>query len=78
MIVKLILQKDWTPIMSRLEIIQVVASVLGALGVIAGAFGSHALKTKLEAREATKTWDTAVKYHFIHTLALVHVGTSWH
>ena len=60
--------------MSRLEIIQVVASVLGALGVIAGAFGSHALKTKLEAREATKTWDTAVKYHFIHTLALVHVG----
>jgi uncharacterized membrane protein YgdD (TMEM256/DUF423 family) len=60
--------------MSRLEVIQGVASILGAIGVIAGAFGSHALKAKLEARKTTKTWDTAVKYHFIHTLALVQVG----
>jgi uncharacterized membrane protein YgdD (TMEM256/DUF423 family) len=50
-----------------------IAGVLGALVVILGAFGAHALKTKLEITELA-TFETGVKYHFYHTIALLIIG----
>lgn len=49
-------------------------AILGALGVIVGAFGAHALKPTLEAAGRMDTFETAVKYQFYHALALVLVG----
>ena len=42
--------------------------ILGALGVICGAFGAHALKTKLTEAQM-HTWSTATLYLFIHVIA---------
>ncbi len=53
--------------------ILVVASVLLALAVAAGAFGAHALKAHLSA-EMLQTWKTAVDYHFYHALGLLLIG----
>jgi uncharacterized membrane protein YgdD (TMEM256/DUF423 family) len=39
-----------------------------------GAFGAHALKPTLEAAGRLDTFETAVKYQFYHTLALLAVG----
>lgn len=54
------------------------AALAGALfgfsGVAAGAFGAHALKTRLEP-DALAVFDTAVRYHVLHALALF--GSSW-
>jgi uncharacterized membrane protein YgdD (TMEM256/DUF423 family) len=50
------------------------AGVLGSLGVMIGAFGAHALKPALEAAGRLDTFETAVKYQFYHTLALLVVG----
>ena len=49
-------------------------AILGALGVLIGAFGAHALKPMLEATGRSDTFETAVKYQFYHALALVLVG----
>jgi uncharacterized membrane protein YgdD (TMEM256/DUF423 family) len=51
-----------------------IGSGLGALGVIIGAFGAHAFKTILEQNQRIATFETAVKYHFFHALALVLLG----
>ncbi len=51
----------------------VSGAVLGALGVVAGAFGAHALKGRLGA-EALSAWDTAVRWQVVHALALLAVG----
>ena len=50
------------------------ASLLGALSVIIGAFGAHALKASLELSQKLETFETAVKYQFYHTLALLLIG----
>lgn len=50
-----------------------LASAFGALAVILGAFGAHALKGHL-SDTALNTFDTAVKYQSIHALALLFVG----
>ena len=50
------------------------AAVLGALSVMIGAFGAHALKATLEAEGRLDTFETAVKYQFYHTLALLMIG----
>jgi len=55
------------------KIILVVASVLLALAVAAGAFGAHALKAQLST-EMLQTWKTAVDYHFYHALGLLLIG----
>lgn len=47
------------------------AGVLGATGVALGAFGAHALKGLLLERGMTNAWDTAVRYHLLHAVALV-------
>lgn len=39
-----------------------------------GAFGAHALRATLEAQGRLETFETAVKYQFYHTLALLIIG----
>lgn len=56
--------------MSNPKIIIVVAAILLALAVAAGAFGAHALKNILTA-ERLETWQTAVQYHAWHALGLM-------
>lgn len=56
------------------KIILLSASALGALSVMIGAFGAHALKATLEASGRMDTFETAVKYQFYHTLALLAIG----
>lgn len=50
-----------------------IAAALGALGVILGAFGAHGLKAHL-GNAGLETWQTAVTYQLVHTLALLAVG----
>jgi len=50
-----------------------LASLSGMSAVITGAFGAHALKGKLDTY-ALGVFDTAVQYHFYHSLALLAVG----
>ena len=49
-------------------------SLLGALAVIFGAFGAHALKSTLELSNRVATYQTAVSYHFYHALGLILLG----
>jgi uncharacterized membrane protein YgdD (TMEM256/DUF423 family) len=51
----------------------VTASLLAAIGVAAGAFGAHALKSRLTA-DMLAVWQTAVLYHLVHALALLAAG----
>ena len=50
------------------------SAALGALGVMIGAFGAHALNAMLEQTGRTDTFETAVKYQMYHTLALLATG----
>jgi uncharacterized membrane protein YgdD (TMEM256/DUF423 family) len=47
-----------------------IAGISGALCVAIGAMGAHALKDKLPL-ENLQTYETAVRYQFYHTLALI-------
>ncbi|MGY6558383.1 MAG: DUF423 domain-containing protein [Nitritalea sp.] len=51
-----------------------IAAFSGALAVGVGAFGAHGLAETLAANGRTATFETAVLYHFFHTLALLLVG----
>ncbi|CAM1357253.1 MULTISPECIES: DUF423 domain-containing protein [Tenacibaculum] len=51
------------------------ASVLGAVAVVLGAFGAHALKNKLSP-EALNSFETAVKYQMYHALFLLFINVS--
>jgi uncharacterized membrane protein YgdD (TMEM256/DUF423 family) len=55
--------------------IAVIAAGSGALAVMLGAFGAHALRNSLDAT-AMQTWHTAVEYQFWHTLALLAAALS--
>lgn len=46
-----------------------IAALNGLLVVLLGAFGAHALETRIHA-ELLATWNTSVQYHMFHTLAL--------
>ena len=50
-----------------------IGAALGALGVIAGALGVHALRSDLDAG-ALNTFQTAVRFQMYHALALLGVG----
>lgn len=52
----------------------IAASISGALAVMIGAFGAHALRASLEAAGRMDTFETGVKYQFYHTLALLAIG----
>jgi uncharacterized membrane protein YgdD (TMEM256/DUF423 family) len=50
-----------------------IASVLGAITVILGAFGAHALKAQLSEYQL-KIFEKGIQYQFIHVLVLLFVG----
>src|SRR5512136_2703091 len=57
----------------------ILGAVLGALGGAAGAFGAHGLKARLSP-EMLAVFETGVRYHLIHALALLAVAwatTRW-
>ena len=47
-----------------------IASIFGALAVALGAFGAHALESRLSA-DLLSTYEVGVRYHFYHALALL-------
>lgn len=49
-----------------------IASLLGGLAVALGAFGAHAMRGRV-AENLLANYETGVKYHFYHALALVAV-----
>jgi uncharacterized membrane protein YgdD (TMEM256/DUF423 family) len=51
----------------------ITAALLGALSVMLGAFGAHALKSKLPA-DALEIFETSVRYQFYHVFALLAAG----
>ena len=51
----------------------VAGAVLGALGVVTGAFGAHALKDRLAADQLA-VWEVGVRYQLVHALALLATG----
>jgi len=48
-------------------------ALFGASGVVLGAFGAHALASRLSESNLA-VWETAVSYQLIHALALLFVG----
>lgn len=47
-----------------------IAAALGFFAVALGAFGAHGLKDLLARNGTARIWETAVFYHFIHTVML--------
>jgi uncharacterized membrane protein YgdD (TMEM256/DUF423 family) len=56
---------------SRLFIL--IGSILGFLGVAAGAFGAHALKSRLSP-DLLAVFETGARYQLIHAVALLAVA----
>lgn len=52
-----------------------VAAALGALAVLFGAFGAHALRGRVTP-EILNAFETGTRYHFYHTLALLVVAIA--
>ena len=48
--------------------------ILGALGVLLGAFGAHGLEKQVGSPELLEHWKTAAWYHQAHSLALLAVA----
>jgi len=59
--------------MNAKQILQ-LAGISGVLAVGLGAFGAHSLETLLIQNGRLDTFQTAVNYHFYHTLALLGIG----
>lgn len=53
--------------------LKAIIGLFGVSGVILGALGAHALKATLEAGSHFESWQTAVTYHLIHTVAALAV-----
>jgi uncharacterized membrane protein YgdD (TMEM256/DUF423 family) len=53
----------------------VLAGLLGALGVMLGAFAAHALNQRLTP-EAMATFEIGARYHLYHALALLGVAVA--
>jgi len=58
-----------------LKIAFISAALAGAIGVVFGAFGAHALRGSIEPR-LMETFQTAVQYQLIHALALLLVSLT--
>lgn len=54
----------------------ILAAFFGMIGVGMGAFGAHALGAVLTANGRESTYQTAVQYHLIHTLAILFVSSA--
>ncbi|MCB0115842.1 MAG: DUF423 domain-containing protein [Caldilineaceae bacterium] len=50
-----------------------IGALLGGVAVALGAFGAHALKSRLAPAKLT-SFETGVRYQFYHALALLFVG----
>ena len=50
-------------------------TLFGALGVVAGAFGAHALRKSLSP-ELLSAYQTGVQYQLIHALALIAIALA--
>jgi uncharacterized membrane protein YgdD (TMEM256/DUF423 family) len=62
-----------TKILTRIFL--AIASILGGISVVFGAFASHALKDRLSANSLA-IWETGTKYQMYHALALMLVALS--
>ncbi len=58
---------------TMVQLFLALAAISGFFAVALGAFGAHALKQRLSA-EMLAVYETAVQYHFYHTLALAAVA----
>jgi uncharacterized membrane protein YgdD (TMEM256/DUF423 family) len=47
-----------------------IASLNGLLVVLLGAFGAHALETRIHV-DLLEVWNTSVQYHMFHTAGLI-------
>ncbi len=56
------------------KIILLIATISGALVVALGAVGSHALRDILIENDRLETFQTAIRYHSFHTIALLGFG----
>jgi uncharacterized membrane protein YgdD (TMEM256/DUF423 family) len=56
------------------KLLIIIGSISGAISVILGAFGAHALKDSLTESGRLETYETAVKYQMYHSLALILLG----
>lgn len=52
-----------------------VGTLLAATGVALGAFGAHALKTRLDDAMLA-VWQTAVLYHLVHAVGIVAIALA--
>jgi len=52
-----------------------IASILGLITIIFGAFGAHALKDKLDP-ESMQSFETGVRYMMYHVLAILFINSS--
>lgn len=52
-----------------------ITAILGALTIILGAFGAHALKEVLSS-DSLKSFETAVRYQMYHVLVLLFANTT--
>ncbi len=52
-----------------------IGAVLGALAVIVGAFGAHGLESIL-SDEKVEVFETGVRYHFYHALAIIAIAAG--
>jgi uncharacterized membrane protein YgdD (TMEM256/DUF423 family) len=55
------------------QVFLALGALYGFLGVACGAFGAHALRTRLSG-DMLAVWKTAVEYQMFHALALLAVG----
>ena len=52
-----------------------IGAVLAGLAVALGAFGTHALESRVPSGRVA-TWETGVRYHLVHALALLALGLA--
>ena len=57
--------------------ILVIGALLALVGVAAGAFGAHGLRPILSEKMMT-VFETGVRYHLVHALAMLIAGLSAH
>ena len=48
-----------------------ITALLGAMGVVLGAFGAHGLEERLSSGGHLEHWKTASTYHLVHAVALL-------
>lgn len=55
----------------------IIASILGASGVVLGAFGAHALKTILTESQLL-SYETGILYHLLHSVVILIIAILYH